>query len=176
MSRRSSMRRKRSWRSSGGCLRSCALPIAAEARRIRHTALALAEVDVLAALAISRRCAIIAGRNFPTYQADDSADIEIVAGRHPVIEQQELAGSNERFVPNDLVSELDYAYGAGSHRSEHGRKINLSAPSGTDRDSGADGIVRSSASARLGVVDRVYSPASAPATIWRAGVRRSWSK
>ena len=70
--------------------------IAGEARRIRQIALALAEVDVLAALA-----QIAALRNYCRPRFDDSADIEIVEGRHPVIEQQEL-GSGERFVPNDL--------------------------------------------------------------------------
>src|SRR6266478_3636638 len=70
--------------------------IAGEARRIRQTALALAEVDVLAALA-----QIAALRNYCRPRFDDSTDLEIVAARHPVIEQQEL-GSGERFVPNDL--------------------------------------------------------------------------
>jgi DNA mismatch repair protein MutS len=71
--------------------------IAGEARRIRQTALALAEVDVLSALAH-----VSALRNYCRPKFDDSADIEIVAGRHPVIEQQEMAGGSERFVPNDL--------------------------------------------------------------------------
>jgi DNA mismatch repair protein MutS len=70
--------------------------IAGEARRIRQTALALAEIDVLAALA-----QIAALRNYCRPKLDDSSDIEIVEGRHPVIEQQEL-GNGERFVPNDL--------------------------------------------------------------------------
>src|SRR5437868_10236761 len=70
--------------------------ITGEARRIRQTALALAEVDVLASLA-----QIAALRNYCRPSLDDSADIEILEGRHPVIEQQEL-GSGERFVPNDL--------------------------------------------------------------------------
>jgi DNA mismatch repair protein MutS len=74
--------------------------IAAEAKRIRQTALALAEVDVLAALAH------IAGlRNYcrPAFAVSASeSDLEIVEGRHPVIEQQEIAGGSERFVPNDL--------------------------------------------------------------------------
>ena len=70
--------------------------IAGEARRIRQTALALAEVDVLAALA-----QIAALRNYCRPKFDDSTDLEIVAARHPVIEQWEL-GSGERFVPNDL--------------------------------------------------------------------------
>jgi len=69
--------------------------IAGEARRIRQTALALAEVDVLAALAH-----IAALRNYCRPRFDESADIEVVGGRHPVIEQQDFAG--ERFVPNDL--------------------------------------------------------------------------
>jgi DNA mismatch repair protein MutS len=71
--------------------------IAGEARRIRQTALALAEVDVLSALAHAA-----ALRNYCRPNFDASADIEIVAGRHPVIEQQEMAGGSERFVPNDL--------------------------------------------------------------------------
>jgi len=72
--------------------------IAAEAKRIRQTALALAEVDVLASLAN-----IAALRNYcrPSFVAE-GGEVEIVEGRHPVIEQQELAGGSERFVPNDL--------------------------------------------------------------------------
>ena len=72
--------------------------IAAEAKRIRQTALALAEVDVLASMAH-----IAALRNYCRPQlVADSGDMEIIEGRHPVIEQQEVAGGNERFVPNDL--------------------------------------------------------------------------
>jgi DNA mismatch repair protein MutS len=79
------------------------LAIAGEARRIRQTALALAEVDVLAAFSH-----LAALRNYCRPQFDDSADLEIVGGRHPVIEQQEFAApqftsmERERFVPNDL--------------------------------------------------------------------------
>jgi len=36
----------------------------------------------------------------PTF--DDSSDIEILEGRHPVIESQDLAAVGDRFVPNDL--------------------------------------------------------------------------
>ncbi|MGO8796603.1 MAG: DNA mismatch repair protein MutS [Candidatus Sulfotelmatobacter sp.] len=76
--------------------------IAAEAKRIRQTALALAEVDVLSSLAH-----IAALRNYcrPQFMAptDTAAgDLEIIEGRHPVIERQEMAGGSERFVPNDL--------------------------------------------------------------------------
>jgi len=76
--------------------------IASEAKRIRQTALALAEVDVLASLAH-----VAALRNYCRPQFIASAEggageLEIVEGRHPVIEQQEMAGGSERFVPNDL--------------------------------------------------------------------------
>ncbi len=72
--------------------------IAAEAKRIRQTALALAEVDVLGSLAH-----VAALRNYCRPQFSDTAgEMEIIEGRHPVIEQQELAGGSERFVPNDL--------------------------------------------------------------------------
>jgi DNA mismatch repair protein MutS len=74
--------------------------IAGEAKRIRQAALALAEVDVLASLAH-----IATLRNYcrPSFvESADSSEIEVVEGRHPVIEQQEMAGGSERFVPNDL--------------------------------------------------------------------------
>jgi len=88
--------------------------IAAEAKRIRQTSLALAEVDVLTALAL-----IAQNRGYCRPQfvdspggSDDSAtvdspdvqinEVEIVDGRHPVLEQPGLTGSNDRFVPNDL--------------------------------------------------------------------------
>jgi DNA mismatch repair protein MutS len=74
--------------------------IAAEAKRIRQTALALAEVDVLASLAH-----IAALRNYCRPQfagSEGGGELEIVEGRHAVIEQQEMAGGSERFVPNDL--------------------------------------------------------------------------
>jgi DNA mismatch repair protein MutS len=72
--------------------------IAAEAKRIRQTALALAEVDVLASLAH-----IAALRNYCRPQfVEGTGELEIIEGRHPVIEQQEGAGGSERFVPNDL--------------------------------------------------------------------------
>src|SRR5690348_5420697 len=71
--------------------------IAAEARRIRQTALALAAVDVLASFAHTA-----ALNHYARPELDDSGDIEIIAGRHPVIERGELTGSSGRFVPNDL--------------------------------------------------------------------------
>jgi DNA mismatch repair protein MutS len=87
--------------------------IAGEARRIRQSALALAEIDVLANFA-----QLAAERGYSRPQFDETGDIEIIAGRHPVIEQQDLSGQNpsaydsfkndyspqksSRFVANDL--------------------------------------------------------------------------
>jgi len=71
--------------------------IAAEARRIRQTSLALAEVDVLAALA-----SIAQNRGYCRPKFDDSGEMEIIDGRHPVLGHLDISGSNDRFVPNDL--------------------------------------------------------------------------
>jgi DNA mismatch repair protein MutS len=71
--------------------------IAGEAKRIRQTSLALAEVDVLLALAN-----IAAERGYARPTLDDSGVIELVEARHPVVEQQVTSGA-ERFVPNDLL-------------------------------------------------------------------------
>jgi DNA mismatch repair protein MutS len=76
--------------------------IASEAKRIRQTALALAEVDVLASLAHIAALRNYCRPQFVTLSQNDAGDLEIVEGRHPVIEQQEMAGGSERIVPNDL--------------------------------------------------------------------------
>ena len=65
---------------------------------------------------------------------------------------------NDRFVPNDLflnssthniVLVLDW--------SEYGRQEHLSAAGGSDRDHGANGIVRSGTLGAAGIVDRVFT-------------------
>lgn len=74
--------------------------IAAEARRIRQAAMMVAEIDVLASFA---HLASIRNYCRPVFeQTSESGVLEIAEGRHPVIEQPELTGSNDRFVPNDL--------------------------------------------------------------------------
>ncbi len=76
--------------------------IAAEAKRIRQTALALAEVDVLASFAHHAALRNYCRPKFVAAEEGAAGDLEIIEGRHPVIEQQEMAGGTERFVPNDL--------------------------------------------------------------------------
>ena len=127
--------------------------IAAEAKRIRQTALALAEVDVLSSLA-----SLAAARNYCRPVFDDSGDIEILEGRHPVIEQPELTGSNERFVANDLYLNGGSHLVSHSYRPEYGRQIDLSAADRFDRAAGADGHRSCPATrARLNIVDRIFT-------------------
>jgi DNA mismatch repair protein MutS len=126
--------------------------VAGEARRIRQTALALAEVDVLAALAH-----VAALRNYCRPIFDESSDIEIAAGRHPVIEQQEMAGGNERFVPNDLY------LNSTTHTVLVLTGPNMGGKSTYLRQAALVVILAQmgsfvpAASARLGVVDRVFT-------------------
>jgi DNA mismatch repair protein MutS len=126
--------------------------IGGEARRIRQTALALAEVDVLSALAH-----VAALGNYCRPEFDETADIEIVAGRHPVIEQQEMAGGNERFVPNDLY------LNPTTHTVLVLTGPNMGGKSTYLRQAALVVILAQmgsfvpAASARLGVVDRVFT-------------------
>jgi DNA mismatch repair protein MutS len=130
--------------------------IAAEARRIRQAALALAEVDVLACLAH-----IAALRNYcrPRFEDDPklAGDLEIVEGRHPVIEQQELAGGSERFVPNDLF------LNSSTHSIVVLTGPNMGGKSTYLRQTALIVILAQmgsfvpARSARLGIVDRVFT-------------------
>jgi DNA mismatch repair protein MutS len=107
--------------------------IAAEARRIRQTSLAVAEVDVLASLAFIAQNRGYCRASFsktaedhatagdhsaqataapgaegspppaaPLSGGTDADTLEIIDGRHPVLEQLEISGVSDRFVPNDL--------------------------------------------------------------------------
>jgi DNA mismatch repair protein MutS len=132
--------------------------IAAEAKRIRQTALALAEVDVLSCLAH-----IAALRNYcrPHFdeaeKAEDVGDLEIVEGRHPVIELQELAAGSERFVPNELF--LD----AATHNVAVLTGPNMGGKSTYLRQAALIVIMAQMGSfvparaVRLGIVDRVFT-------------------
>ncbi|MFI5057655.1 MAG: DNA mismatch repair protein MutS [Candidatus Acidiferrales bacterium] len=73
--------------------------IAAKAARLRRTASAVAQLDVLSAFA-----KLAADRGYSRPQFNSSGELLIVAGRHPVIEEL-LRQRGERFVPNDLCFE-----------------------------------------------------------------------
>ncbi len=140
--------------------------IAAEAKRIRQTALALAEVDVLGCLAH-----IAALRNYcrPRFEqtfdeaekTEDVLDLEIVEGRHPVIELQELAAGSERFVPNDLF--LDSSPHGATHNIVVLTGPNMGGKSTYLRQAALIVIMAQMGSfvparaVRLGIVDRVFT-------------------
>jgi len=126
--------------------------IAGEARRIRQTALALAEVDVLSGLAH-----VAALRNYCRPKFDESSDIEIVSGRHSVIEQQEMAGGNERFVPNDLyLNSTTHTVLVLTGPNMGGKSTYLRQTALIVIMAQMGSFVPAS-SARLGVVDRVFT-------------------
>jgi DNA mismatch repair protein MutS len=70
--------------------------IGEQAARLRRTASAVSQLDVLGNFA-----RLAASRNYVRPEFSDDRQIMIVAGRHPVIEQL-LQQRGERFVPNDL--------------------------------------------------------------------------
>ncbi|MBI3894482.1 MAG: DNA mismatch repair protein MutS [Acidobacteria bacterium] len=72
------------------------------ASRIRRTAAAVGEVDVLANFA-----RLAADYNYCRPQFPDEGVFEIVAGRHPVLERLSELQQGERFVPNDLHMDSD---------------------------------------------------------------------
>ncbi len=71
--------------------------VAAESQRIRSTAAAVAEIDVYLCLA-----RLAAEHNYvrPVFHA--GAEMQVISGRHPVIEQLGERERAERFIPNDL--------------------------------------------------------------------------
>ncbi len=73
--------------------------IAGKATRLRKTAAAIAQLDVLACFA-----KLAADRSYVRPEFNASGELLIVGGRHPVIEEL-LKQKGERFVPNDLCFE-----------------------------------------------------------------------
>src|SRR5215468_8584246 len=73
--------------------------IAARAARLRRTASAVAQLDVLASFG-----KLAADRGYVRPEFNDSGELLLVAARHPVIEEL-LRQKGERFVPNDLCFE-----------------------------------------------------------------------
>ena len=73
--------------------------IASKAPRLRRTASAIAQLDVLTAFA-----KLAADRGYIRPEFNSTGELLIIGGRHPVIEEL-LRQKGERFVPNDLCFE-----------------------------------------------------------------------
>jgi DNA mismatch repair protein MutS len=71
--------------------------VGSEAHRIRQTAAALAELDVLACFAH-----LAAERDYHRPEFSDDAELLIQEGRHPVIERIVEEAQSGKFIPNDL--------------------------------------------------------------------------
>src|SRR5258705_1872203 len=73
--------------------------VAAKATRLRRTAAAVAQLDVLTAFA-----KLAADRGYVRPEFNSTGELLIIGGRHPVIEEL-LRQKGERFIPNDLCFE-----------------------------------------------------------------------
>jgi DNA mismatch repair protein MutS len=73
--------------------------VAAQAARLRRTAAAVAQLDLLTSLA-----KLAADRGYVRPEFNSTGELLIIGGRHPVIEEL-LRQKGERFVPNDLFFE-----------------------------------------------------------------------
>jgi len=73
--------------------------VAGKAARLRRTATAVAQLDILTSFA-----KLAADRGYVRPEFNDSGELLLVAARHPVIEEL-LRQRGERFVPNDLCFE-----------------------------------------------------------------------
>ena len=117
--------------------------------RIQRTANAVAELDVLAALA-----QVAAENNYCRPVVDDSDELTITEGRHPVVEQM-LKGS--LFVPNDTKLNCTTDRCLIINRPEHGRQIDVYAPERPYRSDGADRSFVPASSCHVGVVDAIFT-------------------
>ncbi len=131
----------------------------ARSEEIEAAALALAAVDVLAALA-----EIAVDGNWVRPKVDDSLAFEIVGGRHPVVEAA-LKSRGEAFVPNDC----DLSGISGKRAAESGGRVavvtgpNMAGKSTFLRQNALIAVLAQMGSfvpakqAHIGIVDRLFS-------------------
>ena len=128
---------------------------------IQQTADAIAVLDVICALAETARLF-----RYCRPDLNESLRLVIKDGRHPVLDQNLI---EEKFVPNDTELDGENIRLAIITGPEHGRQIDLHPPGRADRVDGADRQLRPGGRARRSVWSIAFSPASARATISRAG-------
>ena len=122
----------------------------AELPAIQETAASLAALDVLAGLAETAR-----QQHYIRPEVDDSGVLEIIDGRHPVLDQ--LTTTAERFVPNDTALDADgkkFAIITGPNmagKSTYIRQVALLTLMAQM------GSYLPAASAHIGVTDRIFT-------------------
>ena len=148
--------------------------VIAESTNIKDCAEALARLDVASALA-----QLATERDYARPQVDDSHAFVIEGGRHPVVEQA-LSRDGTPFVANDCDLSPPQETDAGRIWLITGPnmagKSTFLRQNALDRDSGADGQLRSGKARAYRRWSTGCSRASAPPTISRAGVQPSWSR
>jgi DNA mismatch repair protein MutS len=123
--------------------------VVAEVLRLQRTAALVAEIDVTRGLA---EAAAARGYVRPVVTADET--LEIVEGRHPVVE---AALTDERFVPNDLrldLKERSVAILTGPNMAGKSTYIRQAALLALMAQAGSFVPAKS---ARIGVVDRIFA-------------------
>lgn len=140
--------------------------VAAAAGRLQATAIALAEVDVLASLAELAR-----SRNYVRPQVVEASVLEIVDGRHPVLDITEAEGT---FVPNSVKcgakgNSVDLeAHKADSDLEPHSSFLLLTGPNMAGKSTyirqvalitlmGQIGSFVPASAATIGITDRIFA-------------------
>ncbi len=122
--------------------------VASRARALKATAHAIAQIDVASALA-----EVAALNNYVRPELTDADEIEIAAGRHPVVER---TLSETRFVPNDLKLDADARILIVTGPNMAGKTVYL-------RQSALIALMAQIGSfvpaerARIGLVDRIFT-------------------
>jgi DNA mismatch repair protein MutS len=122
--------------------------LAKSAGRLLDTARALAELDVLSALA---EAAALGGYTRPEVRKDDILDIR--EGRHPVVEQ---SLKSERFVPNDITFEKGEVVRVITGPNMSGKSTYLRQAALIVLMAQVGSFVPAS-SAKIGLVDRIFT-------------------
>ncbi len=122
--------------------------VGGEARRIQQAAQRVARVDVLASLAESAH-----KYGYTRPRLDDSHQLEIVGGRHPVLERQ----GNDPFVPNDLACNSDSDQMLILTGPNMGGKSTYLRQNALIVILAQMGSFVPAQSARIGLVDRIYT-------------------
>jgi len=126
--------------------------VAGEAQRIRRTAAAVAELDVYLSLA---RVAAEASYVRPAFNT--TGEIQIVGGRHPVIERLAESERAERFIPNDLYLNNSTDLIAVITGPNMGGKSTYLRQAALSVILAQMGSFVPAASARLPIVDRIFT-------------------